>query len=574
MNQRIGSNLVDRSATLRQAMEVINAAPLKGGQPGIALVVDDGALLMGCVTDGDIRRAVLKGVDLESPVVSVMTPEPIAVTKGLSSSDMLKVVAQKIGSVSHKRIRNKKIDKVIVVDEAGRVEDILTFFELWKKSDIRARDICVVGLGHIGLPLAVLLANVGFKVIGIDLNRDLVEGLKRGVVPYHETGLESLLGYHVNKDLMLDCRIEQSVADVYILCVNSPLGDNNKANLQHLEQASASVGQILKRDDLVIVRTTVPPGTCRGRVLPILEKESGLVAGTDFYLAMAPERTAEGIAIEELRKLPQIIGGHNEASAELAGSLFQRLTPSIIDVGSLEGAEMVKLINNTFRDLTFAFSNELALICDKLGLDTVKLIHSANEGYPRGKVPVPSPGVGGPCLRKDPYILMELVESNGGQPRLTRAAREINEYMPLHVAEKLIEFCRRSGKELASAKIFIVGLAFKGKPETADARDSCALDLLRHLRANGARNIYGYDPVVPPQVLRERLTVVTDPSQGFDQADCVAIMNNHESYSDLHILDLVGRMNRPGLFFDGWHIFGKETICRVDGITYEGLGVG
>lgn len=570
MNETIRNILVLKEATIRKVMEVIDAAPHRGAPAGMALIVDKANMLLGVVTDGDIRRATLRNVPLDSPVKKIMTKDPITVTKGLTSGEMIDTVLKKVQE--SRRLRGFKVDKIVVVDDRGRVDDVVSFFEVWRKSEIKTREVCIVGLGYVGLTLAASLADVGFRIIGIDHNKKILGDLKRGKPHVQEVGLDPLLKYHLNKTFLLKPDLEKSESDVYVICVETPITKQRVPVTKYLERAAASVGKVLKKDDLVVVRSTVPVGTCRNFVLPILERESGLAGGKDFYLAFAPERTVEGIALEELRKLPQVIGGLDKTSIELASKLFRELAPTIVTVDTMEDAEMVKLVNNTFRDLTFAYANELALICDKLGLDAVKLIEAANEGYPRGHVPVPSPGVGGACLSKDPYIFIGAAKKKGYEPVLVKHARRINESMPAYVAKKVSRFCESARKKLPGAKVFIIGFAFKGRPETADMRFSPTLDLLGLLRKAGVKRIYGYDPVVPSAEIRKLGATVCDLKRGFEKADCVLIMNNHESYTKMNIYPLLNRMKRPGLFFDGWHLFSKEAVARVKGITYKGLG--
>lgn len=561
--------LVTKDTPIKETMRVIDGAPHKGAPAGIALVVDEADKLLGVVTDGDIRRATLKNVSLDSPVETIMIKNPVVVDRELSSGEMLDVVLKKVREDS--RLRGFKVDKIIVVDKEGRVDDVVSFFEVWRKSEIKAREVCIVGLGYVGLTLAASLSDVGFRIIGVDHNVKIVRELRQGKPHIHEVGLDSLLEYHLGKTFFVKSGLEKSESDVYLICVETPVDEDNIPIMTPLERATVSVGNVLKKDDLVVVRSTVPVGTCRDFVLPVLERESGLIGGRDFFLAFAPERTIEGKALEELKRLPQIIGGLDRISVELASKLFRELAPAIVNVDSLESAEMVKLVNNAFRDLTFAYANELALACDGLGLDTVKLIGAANEGYLRGGIPAPSPGVGGTCLKKDPYIFMISIKKAGHNPLLVRYAREINEYMPSFVAGKVIRFCQFANKDPSSVKVFIIGFAFKGRPETSDTRESNTLDLLRHLEK--FTNIYGYDPIVPMDEIEKFGATACDLDGGFENADCVLIMNNHESYSKMDILSLLNKMNRPGLFFDGWHIFSKEIVAHVDGITYDGLGV-
>ena len=572
MNEKIKHIFVAPDSTIRRTMEIITEAPHKDAPAGIALVVDESGKLVGVITDGDIRRATLRGVSIDSLVEEIMIKDPVTVTKGLSSSEMLRKILRKVKET--KRIRSYKVDKIIIVDEQDRVDDVISFFELWRRSEIKTREVCIVGLGYVGLTLAVSLADVGFKVVGVDKNKEIIQSLKRGEAHFHEVGLNALLNYHINKSLFVTASLDSVDSDVYIICVDTPVDENHKPNMENFKDACISVSDVLKKEDLVIVRSTVPVGTSRNIALPILEKQSELTGGRDFYLASAPERTVAGKALEELRRLPQIVGGLDIVSSELTSNLFKKLTPTIINVDSLEAAELIKLVDNTFRDYIFAYSNELALICDRLNLDTVKVIRAANNGYARNRIPVPSPGVGGSCLTKDPYIFMDIAKKVGHEAKLAIIAREINEYMPQFIAEKIINFCSEYEKNISGIKLFIIGFAFKGEEETSDTRKSSTIDLIKHLKTfSNNLEIYGYDPVVSMEEIKRLGAKPCDLETGFENADCVVIMNNHKSYANMDIYGLLSKMNKPALFFDGWHIFPREVVTKVEGIVYEGLGV-
>jgi UDP-N-acetyl-D-mannosaminuronic acid dehydrogenase len=238
---------------------------------------------------------------------------------------------------------------------------------------------------------------------------------------------------------------------------------------------------------------------------------------------------------------------------------------------SLEAAEMVKLVNNAFRDTIFSFSNEVALVCERYGLDAHKIIDAANEGYPRDPVPLPSPGVGGVCLKKDPYLLQATARAGGLEPAILGRSRAVNERMPGHVFEKYVRFCNAAGRPLAGSQVFVVGFAFKGWPETSDMRDSSTLELVRLLLQAGVR-VRGFDPVVAPGALANLPGVeAVSLEAGFEGAEAVFLMNNHPSYEDWNLHALLDRMCRPGLFLDGWRMFRTEDITRVEGICYSSL---
>lgn len=569
MNEMIEQILISQEYTIRETMSAITEAARKGAPSGIALIVDNNNALLGVVTDGDIRRALVKHVDIDAPIREIMIRNPITIPKGLTELEMLELVIKEAKALS--RLSSDTVGQVIVVDGQGRVDDVLSLYELWRSSDQKNKPVCVVGLGFVGLTLAVILAEVGYKVIGFDIKKDIVDAINKGEPPFYESGLAPLLQFHISKeDFKATSTLKSGISDIYMICVGTPMGANDKPDLVHIKSVAKTIGKVLKRRDLVILRSTIPVGTSRSLVLPILENESGLKGGEDFYFAFAPERTVEGKALEELRILPQVIGGYNKRSLDLAANFFSNLNQTIVRVSSLEAAEMVKLVNNSFRDLTFAFANELALICNKWGLDAVNVISAANEGYSRNHIPVPSPGVGGVCLKKDPHIYISSAQDVGLKAELPRMSRKINESMLMFVFRKIESFIN-THKSNNVAKVFLVGFAFKGEPETSDLRDSTTVDLSKLMKINTTWELFGYDPTVRKDEI-ERLKIKgCGLREGFRDADCVLIMNNHRSYRDLDILGLLELMNKPALLFDAWHLFPHEEIEKIEGIVYRGL---
>jgi len=530
MNKRIKPILVSPKKTIRQVMETINEAPHQAppAPAGMVLVVDGDNTLLGIATDGDIRRAILRNTPLNTPIEQIMNKNPFTVENQVSRSEVLAKIYEEI---RRRKVPDKKIDKIILLNQKRQVDDVVSFFEIWKSSEAKVKEICVVGLGYVGLTLALTYADAGFMVVGVESQKEVLKSLKKGQPHFHEVGLEPLLKYHLDKNFIVKEKLTSAPSDVYFLCVGTPLDKNKKPDLNYLQKATEQIAGVLKEGDLVILRSTVPLGITRSFVIPILEKISGLKAGKDFHISFAPERTIEGKALEELRTLPQVIGGIDKISAEMTSNLFSLLTSTIILVDSLEAAEMIKLINNTYRDVTFAFANELAILCDKLKLDTVKIIEAANKGYDRSNIPVPSPGVGGACLVKDPYILIESAKKYGHLPKFASLSRQTNEIMPEFVANKVINFFQQNNLDLKKDKVLLVGFAFKGRPETSDIRNSTTLDVLALLQKK-VKNIYGFDPVASAKEIRSYKVKTADLVESFQDASCVLIMNNHPSYEN------------------------------------------
>jgi len=527
-----------------------------------ALVVDDRERLIGIATDGDIRRGFLKGHTSNEPVRNIMNRSPVVVKETVSREMMLDLVSEKYSQIP-------------VLDDQGKVKGLITFKDKSVVLDTKSRKISTFGLGYVGLTLSLVLAEIGFKVYGYDISDKVIEKVNRCVAPFHEDGLDAYLHRHVGNNLVPVSELSAVDADVYIITVGTPIDPpTKKPRIDHIEMAVASIAPRLKPDDLVVLRSTVPVGTTRNIVLPILSELSGLKPGLEYYLAYAPERTVEGRAIPEIREIPQVVGGYDEKSAMLVERLFREVTSTIIDVGSLESAEMVKILNNTFRDVKFGYANEMALICKELGLDMVKIVTAANLGYTRDRIPVPSPGVGGACLTKDPYLLIHSCKDIKCQPEIVRQARVINEFIPRKIADEVVEEIKQLGKSREKVKIFVIGFAFKGEPETSDTRGSTTIDLLDHFKENGvnAGSFFGYDPLVPEEDLSELGVTPVSLGEGFKDADVVAIMNNHKSYKKMDIFSLLSSSKKDCIFVDGWYTFEPKDISRINGIKYIGVG--
>ena len=435
--------------------------------------------------------------------------------------------------------------------------------------------ICILGLGYVGLTLSTVLADVGYQVVGVDKDTGLVENLKNGKAPFHEKGLPEMLAKVANSSNPPNyfCNIAGVSANTYIVTVGTPiLRPSLQPNLEYTRAATSEIARVLKKGDLVILRSTVPTGTTREVVLPILEAESGLSAGRDFCLAFCPERTVEGRALKELRELPQIIGGLDAQSAERVTELFHKSTNTIIDVGSLEAAETLKIMDNTYRDVMFAYSNQMAMVCEAAGVDMVSIVRAANQGYNRNSIPVPSPGVGGACLSKDPYILASVCDKYDIDPVLFREGRRINEQMPIRVVECVEAEMSALFKNLKNARVLVLGFAFKGRPETSDMRDSPTVDLVNALKAKGAI-VLGHDPLVPQNEISALGVEVTSIEDGASKADAIVIMINHPDYEELDIGSITRDRRDPIIIYDGWHLFSVEDFADDMNVIYRCVGL-
>ena len=344
--------------------------------------------------------------------------------------------------------------------------------------DFPDRTICIVGLGYVGLTLAVAMAEVGFRVVGVECRSDVVTELREGKPHFYEPKLpEALRRLLQMGDLTIHTEIPPEVSpNVYIVTVGTPLGDKGQVRLDMVEDAVQAVADHSVDNALVVMRSTLRLGTTSDIVAPILA-----ASGKNFDIAFCPERTVEGQALSELRYLPQIVGGMSHTASLRAAAVFQFLTPTVVRVSEPETAEMIKMIDNTHRDVSFAFSNEIARACDAAGVSAVDVIRAGKLGYPRTNLYMPGP-VGGPCLSKDPHILSEGLRKFGVDLEIAPTARHLNERQPSEIAALLVRLVRGFGGFSTAPKISLLGLAFKGRPITDDLRGTMATPIFAALQ--------------------------------------------------------------------------------------------
>ena len=418
-----------------------------------------------------------------------------------------------------------------------------------------SHDVAVVGLGYVGLTLAVALADTGFRVLGVERRHDVVDLTNRGVPHFSETGLPEMLAHAVGTGQL---RAVQSFdgsesCGVYVITVGTPLGADGQARLDFIEHAAREVADNMADGALVVLRSTVRVGTARDVVRPILA-----ASGKRFGLAMCPERTLEGKAMQELRRLPQIVGADEPEVRERAAHFFYKLTHTAVQVSSLETAEIVKLVDNTYRDVQFGFANEVARICDAWGVNAMEVIPGGKLGYPRTNVALPGL-VGGPCLEKDPHILLQSLAGRGVELDITAAARRVNERQPAEtVGFILAEHARRSPRP---PRIALLGMAFKGVPATDDLRGAMSLRVLAALTAQApGSEVTLFDPVCSDRQLVEAAPghpVAETIEQAVTGADIAVIANNHPAFGALRPRQLLRLMAGSGFIYDYWNHFSE-----------------
>lgn len=565
---------VSGDTTLKEILKIQTEASKNGLPPGIVLLVDENTILQGIITDGDVRRGILKHGHLDIKAKDIANRKPITFKNDMSFTQIIEQIPDRLESTHFEG--KKFLSRIILVDEENRPSRLVEYQRLWEQRVATHRHVAIIGMGYVGLTLAIELARSGFYVTGVDVDGGRVRLLKSGVSYVHERGIDELLNEHMGKNFFVSTALPER-ADVYIVAVGTPVQREEgkkipEPTLSILEDAASMVAGKLRHGNLVVLRSTVPIGCTRTKVLPILERISGLQGGIDFHLSFAPERTAEGNALEELRSLPQLVGGLNKDSVEATVALFRELTATIVRVESLESAEFAKLINNCFRDFVFSFSNQMSQIASRFNLDIVEVIKAANKGYPRDTVPLPSPGVGGPCLTKDPYILASSIFNKMDDQLLSEHGRRINESMVDFVVSSVCDQLSDLGKNIKDCSVLICGLAFKGHPETGDLRNSVSIEIALKMKSL-AGSIYGHDYVARGEEISEFGITPVELPDGARNIDAILFLNNHRKYAALNIFELMRELKSPGVLYDGWHLFEPADVCASCPCVYMGLGM-
>lgn len=400
--------------------------------------------------------------------------------------------------------------------------------DLLDKIEARSAAVSIIGLGYVGLPLAVEFAQVGFDVIGIDTDQEKVDDINTGRSYISDVPREDLAALVEGGKLTAETDFGVlGEIDVVMICVPTPLNKIRDPDVSHLMAATEGVARHLHRDMLVVLESTTYPGTTDELVLPTLE-ESGLQVGEDFYLAFSPERIDPGNTKYNVKNIPKIVGGVTPRCLKVAQTLYESVLDVVIPVSSTKSAEMVKLLENTFRAVNIGFVNEMAIMCDKLDIDVWEVIDAAAT-KPFGFMPFyPGPGLGGHCLPVDPNYLSWKLKNLKHKARFIDLATDINTAMPLLVVDKVADALNRDCKPMKGSRIMVLGVAYKA--DVNDIRESPALDILHFLIDKGAEVAYN-DPFVPTLSLDGVELRCVDLSQELlSKMDCVVIVADHSRY--------------------------------------------
>jgi len=406
---------------------------------------------------------------------------------------------------------------------------------LLKRIEDRTATVGIIGLGYVGLPLAVECAQGGFKVIGYDVSERVVRSLMEGRSHIQDVSSADL-GSLVRRGLFEATTDEKrlSAADAISIAVPTPLVKTRDPDMSYVISASETVSRVAHEGLLVVLESTTYPGTTREVLLPMLEK-LGHVVGEDVFLAFSPERVDPGNPVYHTKNTPKVVGGITPACTEIATALYSSVIDKVVPVSTTEAAELVKLLENTFRSVNIGLVNEMAIVCDKLGVDVWEVINAAAT-KPFGFMKfTPGPGIGGHCIPLDPHYLAWKMRTLNYKTRFIDLASEINSQMPAYVVEKVAQALNDERKPVNGSRVLIIGVAYK--PNIDDMRESPALDVIRLLEQQGADVVF-HDPHIPS--FREDGHVRTGvelTAKELEQADAVVIVTDHRAVDYQMLMD-------------------------------------
>lgn len=448
------------------------------------------------------------------------------------------------------------------------------------------RKIVVVGMGYVGIPVAALFADVQvFNVVGVQRRSKRsgwkIDWLNQGKNPIggDEPGLSEFIERVVKKGAfkVVDDVAVCKDAEAILIAVQTPTDGDRAPKYESLREVCEGIGKHMGSGTLIVIESTVSPGTTDNIVKPILEKTSGMKAGKDFFLAFCPERVMVGRLIRNLVELPKIVGGIDKESTKRASELYGHIVKGKLCLTDALTAELAKLVENTYRDVNIAFSNEVALICESLGVDAYEVRELVNMlpndptnpmSNPVRNMHYPGGGVGGHCLPKDPWLLKYGLDTYGKfrfLPKIIVASRELNDSMPAHVVDLVEDALAEHSRNLKGAKVAILGVAFLENSD--DTRNTPSATLYAELKKRGA------NPVLHDPIVREfDLPFTNDLNEVLNGADAVILSTKHREYLKLDLRELRSRLATPVLV-DGRNAFSWEAANKA-GLTYRGVGKG
>lgn len=421
------------------------------------------------------------------------------------------------------------------------------------------KKICIIGLGYIGLPTAAMFATHGHEIVGVDINGKVLDALNKGEVIIYEPYLDILVQAAVSSGNLVG-KTKPEEADAFIITVPTPITPDKTADMSFVKTAAENIVPYLKKGNLVILESTSPPGTVNNLLVPILQK-SGLKIGEELLIAHSPERVLPGKILIELVENPRIVGGINQRSAEAVRDLYRTFVKGDIFLTDATTAEMSKLMENTYRDVNIALANELAILCENIGISAWEVIELSNK-HPRVNIHQPGPGVGGHCIAIDPWFI---VEKSPEAAKIIKLGRAINDNMPAYVLGKINTIISKIQDIPDRPKITILGISYK--PNIDDLRESPIIKLIDLIEEDNIYDLSIYDPHVANYKHMD-----SDVHLASKGSHLLILGVNHDAFRKIDF-DLVFKGMASPNILDTRNFFNKRDLCRL-GFNYYVLGDG
>jgi len=443
------------------------------------------------------------------------------------------------------------------------------------KKSLRSGQVhaCVIGIGRIGLPTALSIANAGLPTIGVDINSDLVNKINSKVFPLKdEPGYEGVFNDVMSKkSFYATTKVEEAVpkSDLILLSLPTPMDDDNVPDYGALKTVGKQLGKFMEPNSLVVVESTIEPGFIENELVQIIESENRLIAGKTFAIGVCPENANPGEILHDFTNLPRLVGGLDERTTDIIMEIYRHVFPvDLIRMPNCKTANAVKLTTNVFRDINIAFINELALLFEKLDIDIMKVLEAADKKY-NFQIHYPGPGVGGPCLPVNSYQLLNSAKKfNGDLLKIVRTGRQINEGMPSHVIDLLSEAFKEANKSINNSTVLLLGVSYK--PDVKDTQLSPAEHIVEKLKALGAR-VRIYDPYFKSTKIYG-IDTESDLVNSISEIDGMVIVTAHKEFFDLEPTFFSSKVKNL-VVVDSRGVMDKHAAKKA-GLIFRGLGRG
>ena len=512
-----------------------------------AIKLDNKNKVIGVLTRGDLRRLVFKENQFNKKIERFLNLRPILIKDTELNNNFFSTLI--------KRSKGKIFDDIIIVDKNKKFLQIIKYNEV--KNNFNYKKTCIIGMGHIGLPLSIYILKKFKSVIGYDLNKNKINNIRNINLDFYEKNLEKLLTNHINnKRLILSNNLRSINSEIYIICIGSTIKKNKIIN-RNLKNLARILSKKIKKGDLIILRGAVSIGASREIFLKTILKYSNLKNGHDFYFSFMPERIIEGDALNELERVPQLVSGSTETCLQVAYDYSKEIFQNVIKLQSLEEGEIIKLASNSYRSLNFAFSNEISRISNLYGLSGSELIKKANYGYERNNISKPSLGVGGFCLPKDP-ILFSNNSKKLSNYKLGKISHNINKNITQFYLKKFLKILKKMNKP----KILMMGISFKGYPETLDIRNSTSLEMIK-VFIKKRYSCHAYDPL--GHMIKKNINIkdlkILDENFNLNNYNFIIIVNDHPKFFEIIENKLKENKTKKNKYlFDTWNNINSSFV--------------